>query len=75
MDHQGGSAQKGVAQIDGGTEWWCVACGFGFKIGKSRKVYLAEFLLRQDAKARVGKPSDNVEPDNLEAYVRFLGEL
>jgi len=66
--------QKGVPQIDGGTEWVCLACGFGFKITKSYKFRMAEDMLRSESKARVGKPSENVTQENLDAFVAFLEE-
>jgi hypothetical protein len=74
MDRQGGHMQKGVPQIDGGTEWACLACGFGFKITKSHKYRMAENILRMESKARVGGPSENVTPENLDAFVAFLEE-
>lgn len=64
--------QKGVPQVDGGTEWGCLACGFGFKITKSHKYRTAENMLREQSKCRVGKPSENVTPEHLDAFVEFL---
>ena len=71
MDHQGHHRQ-GESQTDNGTEWWCTTCGFSFKITKSRKWYIADELHRRDRQQRVGKPSDNTDPEVLNAFVESL---
>lgn len=48
----GGGGEKGRAQTDGGTEWVCKLCGFGFKIGKSTRYHLAEELIKRDRALR-----------------------
>jgi hypothetical protein len=73
MDKQG-HHNVGERQLDGGTEWWCTTCGFSFKIAKSRKWYIADELQRRDRQQRTGKPSDNTEPEVLDAFVEFLEE-
>jgi len=67
-----GHHEVGVSQTTEGTEWWCTTCGFSFKITKSHKWYIADQLQREARQVRVGKPSDNADPEVRDAFVRFL---
>lgn len=49
---ENGGGPVGMKQINGGTEWICKLCGFGFKIGKSSRYELAEQTIRKESTLR-----------------------
>lgn len=71
FDNQGHN-RPNEKQINGGTEWWCTTCGFGFRITKSKKWTTSDELHRLERKVRLGNASDNTNPATRDAFIKFL---